>query len=226
MLKDMSYTGLVLTENACYPAFVLAMLLVARALRSPSLANQAIALLGLGLVSLTRIQGIALAGGYLVAVATYAGTQPRGRRRPYLRRFLPTGAATIVVSLSPMLLSMARGDGALGWLGVRSGTFDDFHPGEVPRWVVFLIAGLVLYVAVIPVAATAVLCGLGLRRRAPERMRLFAALALPTLVVMWRRSFIPVFRSFEALAGLLTELFRYRICIRARKPASGDRRSP
>ena len=184
LVPSMSYTGLVLTENACYPALVLALLLVARALRSASLANQAVALLALGLVSLTRIQGIALAGGYLVAIATYAATQPPGRRRPYLRRFLPTAAATVVVSLSPMLLSLARGDGALGWLGVRSGTFDAFHPGEVPRWFVFLIAGLVLYVAVIPVAATAVLCGLGLRGRAQERVRLFAALALPTLVVM------------------------------------------
>ena len=63
-----------LTENACYPAFVLAVLLIARALRSPSLANQAVALLGLGLVSLTRIQGFALAGGYLAAAATYAAT--------------------------------------------------------------------------------------------------------------------------------------------------------
>ena len=78
----MSYTGLVLTENACYPAFVLALLLIARALRSPSLANQAVALLGLGLVSLTRIQGFALAGGYLVPPATYAATQPREDRRP------------------------------------------------------------------------------------------------------------------------------------------------
>jgi cyclopropane fatty-acyl-phospholipid synthase-like methyltransferase len=35
----------------------------------------------------------------------------------------------------------------------------------------------------------------------------------------WRRSFIPVFRTFELIAGQMTELFRYRICIRASKPA-------
>jgi len=34
----------------------------------------------------------------------------------------------------------------------------------------------------------------------------------------WRRSFIPVFRTFELILGQFTELFRYRICIRARKP--------
>ena len=80
-----------------------------------------------------------------------------------------------------MLFSIARGDGAFGWLGARSSTFNDLHLAEVPQWFVFLVAGLVLYVAVIPAAATAVLCGLGLRRGATERVRLFAALALPTL---------------------------------------------
>ena len=83
-----------------------------------------------------------------------------------------------------MLLSLVRGDGALGWLGARSSTFVGFHPAEVPQWFVFLAAGLVLYVTVIPVAATAVLCGVGLRRAAGQRVRLFAALVLPTLMVM------------------------------------------
>ena len=184
LVPSMSYTGFVLTENACYPAFVLALLLIARALGSPSLANQAVALLGLGLVSLTRIQGLALAGAYLAAAATYAATSSREDRRRYLRRFLPTAVLTVVVSLLPMLLSIARGDGAFGWLGARSTTFDELHLAEVPQWFVFLVAGLVLYVAVIPLAATAVLCGLGLRRGATERVRLFAAVGLPTLLVM------------------------------------------
>jgi ubiquinone/menaquinone biosynthesis C-methylase UbiE len=35
----------------------------------------------------------------------------------------------------------------------------------------------------------------------------------------WRRSFIPGFRQLEWVAGRFSELFRYRICIRARKPA-------
>jgi hypothetical protein len=184
LVPSMAYTGFVLTENACYPAFVLAVLLIARALRSPSLANQAVALLGLGLVSLTRIQGVALAGGYLAAVATYAATSSREDRRRYLPRFLPTAVLTVVVSLLPMLLSIARGDGAFGWLGARSTTFNELHLAEVPQWFAFLVAGLVLYVAVIPLAATAVLCGLGLRRGATERVRLFASVGLPTLLVM------------------------------------------
>ena len=37
---------------------------------------------------------------------------------------------------------------------------------------------------------------------------------------VWRRSFIPGFRIAEAVLGRFTELFRYRICIRARKPGA------
>jgi SAM-dependent methyltransferase len=66
---------------------------------------------------------------------------------------------------------------------------------------------------------------IGLRTREDLETHLRAA-GFGIELSMWRRSFIPVFRSFETLAGLLTELFRYRICIRARKPASVNRRSP
>jgi SAM-dependent methyltransferase len=36
---------------------------------------------------------------------------------------------------------------------------------------------------------------------------------------VWRRSFIPVFRTIELVGGRVTELLRYRICIRARRPS-------
>jgi hypothetical protein len=82
------------------------------------------------------------------------------------------------------VLSLLRGDGLFGWLGARSGTFAAFHPHEVPEWALYLTADLVLYVAVAPLAATAVVMGGGLSRRAGERQRLFAAVALPTFLAM------------------------------------------
>ena len=112
-------------------------------------------------------------------------TGPRAERRPYLRRFLPTvGRGTRRGSSRRSAVSTARGDGPLGWLGARSGTFDVVHPGEIPKWFAYLVADLVLYVAVVPVVATAVVVGLGLSRRAPEAQRLFASVALPTAVAM------------------------------------------
>ena len=48
LVPSMAYTGVVMTENASYPVFLLAVLLIARAVRTPSIANQALALVGLG----------------------------------------------------------------------------------------------------------------------------------------------------------------------------------
>ena len=83
-----------------------------------------------------------------------------------------------------MIVSVARGDGPFGWLGQRSGTFHAFHPSEIPKWFVFLAVGLVLYVAVLPAVATAIMCGRGLSRSEDERARLFAAVTLPTIGAM------------------------------------------
>jgi hypothetical protein len=184
LVPSMAYTGLLATENACYPAFALALFLLTRAVRTPSLVNQALAFVGLGTVALTRIQGTVLLGAYFVAVLLYARVGPESERRIYVRRFLPSIVAAMVVALLPTTASLARGHGVLGWLGARSGTFDGLHVHEVPQWLVFLVADLVLYVAVAPVAATVVLLGRGLSRNASEPVRLFAAVTLPTLAAM------------------------------------------
>jgi hypothetical protein len=180
----MAYTGVVMTENAFYPVFLLAVLLIARAVQRPTAARQVLALLGLGLVAFTRIQGLALVGAYLLAAAIYAATGPRADRGRYVRRFVPTAVLLAVASLAPVAASVARGDGAFGWLGSRSDTFAEFHPHEIPEWFVYLASDLVLYVAVVPAAATAIVLGRGLSRAASERLRLFAAVALPTFAAM------------------------------------------
>ena len=68
-----------------------------------------------------------------------------------------------------------------GVLGRRSGTFDGLRLVEVPQWVAYLAGGLVLYVALIPAAATAMIAVGGLRRRASEAERLFAAVVIPVV---------------------------------------------
>jgi hypothetical protein len=173
-----------MTENAFYPVFLLAVLLITRAVRRPTTANQTLAVVGLGLVAFTRIQGLALAGAYLVTVVIYAFTGSRSGRVPYLRRFVPTTVVLVTAPLLPVVASVARGDGPLGWLGARSSTFAEFHRREIPEWFVYLTADLILYVAVVPIAAATIMIGRGLSRRASERVRLFAAVALPTFAAM------------------------------------------
>ncbi len=184
LVPSLSYTGATLTENAFYPAFVLALLAIARTVRCPTIGAQALALAALALVVLTRIQGAALLAGYAGAVLTYALTCEPGRRFSYARRFAPTLFFVVPVALAPVLVSVARGEGVFGWLGQRSGTFDEFQVHEVPQWFVFLGVGIVLYVAVIPAIASTIVVMLGLSRHAAEPVRLFAAVALPTFAVM------------------------------------------
>ena len=184
LVPSMTYTGVVMTENAAYPVFLLAVLLITRAVWRPSALNQVLAVLGLGLMAFTRIQGLALVGAYLCGVLIYGLVGPRPERGAYLRRFVPTGVCLIVASLAPSVASTVAGDGPSGWLGSRSSTFAEFHVREVPQWFAYLTADLVLYVAVVPIAATVVVIGRGLSRHASERARLFAAVALPTFAAM------------------------------------------
>ena len=122
LVPSMVYTGVVMTENAFYPVFLLAVYLMARAVQNPSLFGQALALLGLVLVVFTRVQGVALAGAYIGAILLYSrATRPTSRLR-YLRRFVPTALVVGIGCLGPVAVSVVGGEGPFGWLGGRSGT--------------------------------------------------------------------------------------------------------
>ena len=184
LVPSLSYTGAVLTENACYPVFLVSLLAVGRAVRGPTIGAQALAVVALGLLAFTRIQGVAMLAAYAGAAVVYSVAARTPGRQAYLRRFAPTALVAVPVALGPMIVSVARGDGPFGWLGQRSGTFHAFHAEEVPKWFLFLAVGLVLYVAVLPAVATAIMCGRGLSCDADEPTRLFAAVTLPTIGAM------------------------------------------
>lgn len=184
LVPSMAFTGVLMTENAFYPVFLLCVLLIARAVQRPSAVRQALAFGGLGLVAFTRIQGLALVGGYVAAALVFGLTANPAERRGYLRRFVPSVILLLAVCVAPVVASVARGEGVFGWLGARSGTFASLHVREVPEWFVYLASDLILYVAVIPAAATAVMVTRGLRRDAPDHVRLFAAVAFSVIVAM------------------------------------------
>jgi hypothetical protein len=184
LVPSMSYTGVVMTENAFYPVFLLSILLIARAVREPSPVNQGLALLGLGIAAFTRIQSAALLAAYLAALGLFAATGAASCRRTYLLRASPSVVLVAVAALVPPVASIASGEGPLRWLGGRSGTFDQMNVWEIPQWFAYLAGDLVLYVAVAPLAATVVMIALGLSRRSPQAVRLFSAVSLPTFLAM------------------------------------------
>jgi hypothetical protein len=184
LVPSMGYTHVVLTENAFYPAFLFALYAITRAVARPTLTAQAVVLLAVGVAVLTRSHGLVLVAVYVVAVICYALTGPSSSRWPHARRLAPSVVLLGGAPLALVLGSLASGRDGLAWLGTRSSTFEEFHPGEIPRWMLYLAADLVLFTAVVPVAASALVVGLGLSRRASETTRLFACVALPTFATM------------------------------------------
>ena len=180
LVPSMAYTGVVMTENAFYPLFLWTAFLMARAIRRPTVGSQLLALGCVAVLSATRVQGVVLGGVLVAGLALYALLGPRSERRTYLLRVAPTFVAVAVALVAAVAVLPARGPNAS--LGSRSGTFDALQPGEVPQWLAYLLGGLVLYVALIPAAASVIVRGL--RRGAPEPQRLFAAVALPAIVAL------------------------------------------
>ena len=160
--------------------FLLSVLLLARAVRWPSASNQALGMVGLGVLAFTRIQGVALVGAYVAALGLYAMTGAVSERRRYLVRVSPRLSASSCSHRSCRRCCRSRGGRPLRLARYSIGTFDQFHPHEIPQWFVYLTGDLVLYVAVAPLAATVVVMAMGLSRRASAPLRLFAAVALPT----------------------------------------------
>ena len=151
LVPSMAYTGVVMTENACYPIFLLALLLVARVC-ALAVAHESGVRAGRSRPAGVDADPGNCAGRCLLRRRgdLRADGASRSGAFDYLRKFVPTAAVAGVVVLSPVLASVVRGEGLFGWLGARSGTFAEFHPHEIPEWFAYLTAGMILYVAVAP----------------------------------------------------------------------------
>src|SRR6266545_3708044 len=93
-LPSLAYSGLIMTEVAFYPVFVLAAWALARAVEVPTLRRQAIALAGIVLVCATRLQAILFLPAYVTAVLLDAVAARDARR---LRAHIPAAAARFVL---------------------------------------------------------------------------------------------------------------------------------
>lgn len=181
LVPSTAYTQVVMTENAFYPMFLLALLLVARSLDRPSYGRQAAAMAGLGSLVLTRVQGVALVAAYAISVFAFASLLESPCRRRFLRAFTPSAVLVGCAGILVPLVSVERGTGIGGWLGVYSSAFDGLRVDEVPQWLLIQGAELALYLAIAPVAATVIVISGGFSRRAARHVRLYVALALPAL---------------------------------------------
>jgi hypothetical protein len=173
LVPSMVYSTKMMTESLGYPAFLAAVLAIARMLERPSAARQLVAFLAIGLAALARVEmvallpALALAVGLVAALLPMPGTESRPTFAQKLSRFrltlilLGIGAAA---ALSVIVFMQSALGGHARWI-------DRFDPGAVPRWVLIYLGDLDLYVGIVPFAAFLVMIGLALRSGLPDPAR-------------------------------------------------------
>jgi hypothetical protein len=173
-----AYTGLLMTEVAYYPIAALALLLMARALETPTYERQAVAVAGILLASLTRLQGLALLPVLATAVVLVAVFE---RSTRILRRF--AFALVLLVVAGGVILALHEGSSSGDMLGAYSSTASGaYRLGAALEWIVWHESAIFLVVAGVPLLAATVLAVEAFRgrERSPAARALLAVTAAYT----------------------------------------------
>jgi hypothetical protein len=184
------YSGLLMTEGAFLPAFVLAAFAIAVALERPTLFHQLAAIAAVALAVSIRVQGIVLFAVIPTAVLAkvvldFRAGEPRDRLLADLRRLWPTAAVLAGGFLAYVVYKQVQGAPLATGLGAYQGLARTHYPlVATARWAVKHLAELGLAVGLVPVSALIVLLWLGLRgavTTSAER----AFLAVVTASMLW-----------------------------------------
>jgi hypothetical protein len=180
----MLYSGFEMAESLAYPLGLLAIWMMLRAVRRPSIANDALLLVTIALASAARLQLVALVPAALTAILLVALVWPKQRegrwrafRRAVFTHWLLFGACG--VALVAVLARRAANGGGLPLAG-RYSNVGTAHasPWRVLELAIQHLAELDFAVAVIPFA-TALLAGYALYRFGfPRNALVFASAAV------------------------------------------------
>jgi Dolichyl-phosphate-mannose-protein mannosyltransferase len=172
LMPSYTYTGMLMTENAFFPAVVAACFAIALTLERPTLLHQTLALATIGLTCAVRPQGLVLLPIYVAALALKLTFDlrvqggPRGFRyvRDQLVRLLATGLTLALLGSGYIVVKAHQGVGLETGLGAYGGVAKvEYDLSNAANWVVDHFAEIGLSVAVIPVSALIVLFGLSVR---------------------------------------------------------------
>jgi hypothetical protein len=194
VIPSLLYTGMLMTENAFYPLFLLTTLLLVLTLERPTPLRQILLLGSCGLGFATRAQAIAFVPAVLVAPVLHGLIERDLRAR--LRRFSTLyGIAGGVIVLA-LAATVARGRSPLSVLGAySSAAHSGFTASGVLHYLLWHVAELDLYVGIVPFAALLVLW-LAPRKAGPAA-RAYAAATLPVAVFFLVE--VAAFASTESL---------------------------
>ncbi|MGZ8782813.1 MAG: glycosyltransferase family 39 protein [Gaiellaceae bacterium] len=194
-LPSLAYTGTLMSENAFYPAFLLAAWALVRAREEPTVVRLVALLVACGVVTLVRVQGLAVLLAALTAPLLLR-VVARAPLRPWVPLYgLAAGGAVLV-----LLAQLARGASLSSLFGAyRVVGEESYDAAEVARFVFWHVAELSLYVGVIPFAAFLLL---GARIRTLEP-RVQAFLAAAIALAVWTILVVAAFAS--RFAGAIVE---------------------
>ena len=185
-VPSMAYTGTVMSENAFYPLFLTAALLLVLVLERPTLWRQVALLMVVGVAVATRLQGIALVPAILIAPVLLAAVEGRGLRRT-VAPFRGLYAVILGGGVLVLLAQAARGRSPNELLGAYSIVGDTaYDPVEVARYFLYHLAELDLYLGVLPVAGLVLVTALarGLGPRVGSFVAAAIAVSLSVLLVV------------------------------------------
>ena len=204
LMPSFIYTGMLMTENAFLPAFILAAFAFALALERPTLLHQLFAFGTILLATAVRYQGLVLLlvlpTAILLKVLLELRAEPRQRplrfllnelRRYWISAALLAGAAGLYV-----LLELARGRGLSSGLGTYQEVARKNYSFDAARhWILLHFAELGLSVAILPACAFLLVLGLGFTRRGTRSAAERAFLAVTAAAILWIVVEVAVFAS-------------------------------
>jgi hypothetical protein len=148
--------SLVMTESAAYATCSLALLAIVLALERPTVARQLGVLGAVALACLVRTQFAALLPAFVVALLMLWLVVPERRPRAFrdLRGYWPT-LATLAAGLAVVaVVPLVSGSAPVGLPSAYEELWTDYDAVEVAKLAVYHLAGLELYLAVIPLAVS------------------------------------------------------------------------
>ena len=172
-MPSLAYSGLIMTENAFLPVFVVACLAIAYMVERPTVWSQIMMFVTLAVAYETRAQAtillIALPAVILLSVVSGARADRALSAREISRRlavFWPLGVGVVIAVVFAAIRA-----GTSSWRpadllqAYSSTTTAQYDAGVITRWVVYHAGEATFAVGVLPVAALLVLSGLWLRNR-------------------------------------------------------------
>ena len=184
-LPAMALSATIMTENALLPLVLVASLLFVRALESPTVIRQLVALVGVGPAYLVKPQALALIPAFVAAIAVDACLAPgpaRPRLRSQLVAFRATWLALVAAAAVGLAALVARGDSPATALGAYRTLAGGYSPLGVVQWMLYHLAELDIYLGVVPLLALPLALRLG--RTGDAHLRALVAVSASVFVAM------------------------------------------